>query len=205
MHIVGYVFRDNDNFKALQNSLQSLEKWLENKNNWIPISIDIEIFVVLALTILIILLLINVYKFFYDKVEIAREVADQYGDYIEVFLGDSMHKFPVELSLQNGKSYVGYVIKSQLTVMPTQRDVDIVLLPIVSGYRKKETGELVLTTFYFPEVLKTENDRNKMDEEVLQIFIPMSALVSVRQFDLEIYENFQKYQHLAPGDLQYSG
>ena len=196
MQIVEYIFFDNDGYETSQNG----------KQNGAPIEYPYA----LILNIVIILLLLffcNVRDIFSKKcefcefcckkcklcckeIEVARKVAKKYGDFIEVFIQESItDRFPVELSLKTGKSYVGFVMESQLTAMPMPHDVDIVLLPMLSGYRKEETRELEFKTNYY--LIYSTESSTESDLKKFRIVIPRSALVSVRQFDIEIYKKFQ--------------
>lgn len=164
--IVEYPIPDNQIFLAWQ--------------NWVPM----EILIALICTVFFSLILPILFNLFYDKIEAAREVAEQNGDFIELLIDQSINQsLPVELSLRSGKSYVGYAIKSRLA---TQSEVDLVLVPIVSGYRKTETRELEITTHYSSII--EEFDKNIED---FRIVIPMSEIVSARLFDREVYARFQ--------------
>ena len=167
MRVVEYVFPDNQIFVAWQ--------------NWMPI----ENSVALTFTIFIATFLPIVLNFLYDEIKAARKVAEQNGDFIELLIDQSINEeLPVELSLRSGKSYVGYVIESQLA---RQSEVDIVLVPIASGYRKIETRELEITIHY-SSIIKEFGKKVIKD---FRIAIPMSELVSARLFDQEVYARFQ--------------
>ena len=145
----------------------------------------IENSVVLTFTIILAALLPLVFNFSYKEIKAARKVAEQNGDFIELLIDQAISEdLPVELSLRSGKSYVGYVIESQLA---RQSEVDIVLVPIASGFRKTETRELEITIHY-SSVIK------EFDKKVIRDFrivIPMSELISARLFDREVYARFQ--------------
>ena len=104
-------------------------------------------------------------------------------------------ELPLELSLRSEKSYVGYVIESQLA---RQSEVDIVLVPIASGYRKMETRELEITTHY-SSIIKEFNKKVIKD---FRIVIPMSELVSARLFDREVYARFQAKKSSKTSEFQ---
>ena len=149
--------------------------------NWIPI----ENSVALTFTIFISGLLPLILNHFYEDIEAARKVAEQNGDFVELLIDQAINEdLPVEISLRSGKCYIGYVIESQLA---RQSEVDIVLLPIASGYRKTETHELEITTHYSSIILEF-NEKDIFD---FRIVIPMSEMISARLFDEEVYELFQ--------------
>ena len=167
IRIVEHVYPDNQIFEAWQ--------------NWMPI----ENSVALTFTIFIAVLLPLVFNKSYDEIKAARKVAKQNGDFVELLIDQAINEdLPVELTLRSGKSYVGYVIESQLA---RQSEVDIVLLPIASGYRKIETRELEITTHYSSIILEYD----KKDIFDFRIVIPMSEIISARLFDQEVYEHFR--------------
>lgn len=167
IQIVEHVYPDNQIFVTWQ--------------NWIPI----ENSVALTFTIFIAVLLPLILNNSYDEMKAAREVAEQNGDFVELLIDQAIKEdLPVEISLRSGKSYVGYVIESQLA---RQSEVDIVLLPIASGYRKSETHELEITTHYSSII----QEFDKKDIFDFRIVIPMSEMISVRLFDQDVYERFQ--------------
>ena len=149
--------------------------------NWIPIENSVP----LTFTIFLAALLPIIFNNSYDEITAARNVAEQNGDFIELLIDQSVDEvLPVELSLRSGKSYIGYVIKSQLA---RRSEVDIVIVPIASGYRKLESRELEITTHYSSIIYKFE--KKKIND--FRIVIPMSEVVSARLFDDEVYSNFQ--------------
>lgn len=148
--------------------------------------VPIENSVTLTFTVFFALVLPLILNYFYDEIEAARIVAKQNGDFIELLIDQSINReLLVELSLHSGKCYVGYVIESQLL---RQSEADIVLVPIMSGYRKNETRELEITTHYSSIIL--EFDKKEIDD--FGIAIPMSQIISARLFDEEVYSHFQK-------------
>lgn len=147
--------------------------------------------IALTFTIFMAVLLPLVFNLSYDEIKSARKVAKQNGDFIELLIDHAIvEELPVELSLRSGKSYVGYVIESQLA---KQSDVDIVLVPIASGYRKTETRELEITTHY-SSIVKEFSKKVIKD---FRIVIPMSELISARLFDREVYARFQDTESSA--------
>ncbi len=153
--------------------------------------IPIEYSVTLTFTVFFAVVSPVFFNYFYDEIDTAREVAEKNGDFIELLIKQSIDEdLLVELSLHSGKSYVGYAINSRLA---TQSKVDVELVPIASGYRKKETLELDITTDY-SSVIEIFDD---MDATDFRIAIPMSQIVSARLFDKEVYAHFQKVKSSA--------
>ena len=96
-----------------------------------------------------------------------------------------------ELTLKSGKSYIGFVLERQIAAFG---ESDIALIPMKSGYRDKNTHELVLTTDYISAIRKCLDDRLTIPDlhyEDFRVVIPMSEVLSVRIFHPEVFERFQ--------------
>ena len=123
----------------------------------------------------------------YNRNKALKRMAELNQDVFGLLIIESLEKqHSVEFSLTNGKCYVGYVIKSQLSRHP---DSDIALIPIASGYRNKETRELLLTTNYIPVIREFTKSRKIPDD--FRIVIRMSEITSVRFFDFDVYDEFK--------------
>lgn len=82
----------------------------------------------------------------------------------------------VEVSLTNGKSYVGFVLEED----PGGWEQDLALLPVLSGYRNARTKRLVLTKNYAaagPPALKN-----------FGVVVPVKEVVSVCRFDVAVHQ-----------------
>ena len=80
----------------------------------------------------------------YGKEEAERRAATESGALIELVISESLDRQkPVELTLKSGKSYIGFVLERKIAAFG---ESDIALIPMKSGYRDKDTHELVLTT-----------------------------------------------------------
>ncbi len=113
------------------------------------------------------------------------QAARRNGDFTAILIDESIEKsLPVEITLRTGKSYVGYIAESKLSV---GSDIDIVLIAIASGYRKVKSQELVLTTHYAGII----GDQPKGPND-FRVVIRASELVSMRLFDFQIYHQFQQ-------------
>ena len=86
----------------------------------------------------------------------------------------------VELAMENGKSYIGFPLDSGIT---TSGDSDVSVLPVMSGYRDKDTKDLQITVFY-DDML---SDRDGRPLEDFMIALPKNQVLSARLFDLDIY------------------
>ncbi len=124
-------------------------------------------------------------NFFYEERKAAMQAARRNGDFTAILIDESIEKsLPVEITLQTGKSYVGYIAESKLSV---GSDIDLVLIAIASGYRKAKSQELVLTTHYAGIIGDQPKGLNDF-----RVVIRASELVSMRLFDFQIYHQFQQ-------------
>ena len=120
-----------------------------------------------------------------DKAD--RRAAIRAGRLREIVLHEAMREHGlVEVSLESGKSYVAFV---QQVVIGQPDDSDVLLVPILSGYRHPETRDLHITTNY-SSVLERQPEAG-MNRD-LPIGISLSGIVSVRPFDLAIWREFTR-------------
>ena len=130
---------------------------------------------------------------FYGREKAERRSANERGDLIELLIAESLDRSkPIELSLRNGKSYVGFALRSGMT---RHGESDVALIPTASGYRDKDSQELKITNNYERVILKYfELDPENSDVlvEDFRIVIPMSEIVSARIFLPEAYRLFQR-------------
>ncbi len=133
-------------------------------------------------------------RFRCTELEGARRAAAERGDLIELILQDSaLRPMTAEISLHSGKTYIGFAIDSGI-FQRDGSDPDIALLPVVSGYRGKQTQRLELTTFYrriYEEIDKNEkpeDDRGSgLSVRDMRVILPLSEIRSARLFDLELH------------------
>ena len=90
----------------------------------------------------------------------------------------------VELALESGKSYVGFVVTSGAT---TSNDSDVSIIPFFSGYRCDDTRELRLTTSYRAALARAAKDKSRPTFDDFEVVLSKRQIVSARRFDLEIY------------------
>lgn len=107
----------------------------------------------------------------------------------------------IELSMRNGKTYIGYVTDQGGF---TENDGDIGLIPALSGFRDNETRELVITTNYSPII----NQCGKLDGEFphlsrnqLKVLLPNREIVSARHFDLKVAAHFEHLSDIPAGQM----
>ena len=123
-----------------------------------------------------------------------RRAAERTGRLREVILHEAMSEDRlVEISLQTGKSYVALV---QKVVIGQPQSADVLLVPVLSGFRHPETRDLHITTNYFP-ILDRQRRRGATGD--LSLGVPLSEIVSVRPFDLETWNEFHEPSRTEPG------
>ena len=126
----------------------------------------------------------------YTKVQGARRVASNAGDHIELLIDRAIEeRKAIEISLRSRKVYIGAATESGVGAIS---DTDVILIPVLSGYRKEDTLELVVTTNYFDIISDHTGEGSGRTVQELRVVIPLSEVVSARLFDLEVYRAFQQ-------------
>ena len=126
----------------------------------------------------------------YGAERAAQKAAKSSGDLVELLIAESIaDQKLVELSLKSGKSYIGLALESGIERQ--QSEPDVALIPMLSGYRDKETRELAITTDY-PLVIERALESWGLNYEDFRIVVPMSEIVSARLFFPEAYELFRE-------------
>lgn len=142
-----------------------------------------------------------VWNFFYKAETGARKAATDDGDGIELLITDSFRDYQfVEISLRTGKVYVGLPLEPAIAV---QGEADVSLLPFISGYRDKETQELVLTSYYGP-VIRRALDAGEIEKaDDLRVVVTLPEIVSARPFIPRVFERFRQQREAdGAGDSQ---
>ena len=146
-----------------------------------------------ALSVLLGFMIPYVANLLYGKEKAERRAAQESGALMELIISESLDRQkPVELTLKNRKSYIGFALGRKIAAVG---ESDISLIPIKSGYRDKDTHELVLTTDYISTIRRCLDDKSMIPDlrfEDFRIVIPMSEIGSVRIFHPEVYERFQQ-------------
>ena len=127
---------------------------------------------------------------FYPAKRARIRVAQEVGDLVELILSDSIDgQKPVELSLRNGKSYIGSAVDSGIG---RHGETDVSIIPMASGYRDKDTQELRITTHYTPVILRLQEQTPGFSVDDFRVVIPISEIVSARIFLPAAYRLFQE-------------
>lgn len=98
-----------------------------------------------------------------------------------IFFESLINKKPVLISLSSRKAYVGIVIETGEPNESNGLNQEIVILPIMSGYRDKDTLSVVFTNDYAN--FKTESTSTVLDVASIEV---------VSWFDFDCYEKVNK-------------
>ena len=85
----------------------------------------------------------------------------------------------IEVTLASNKVYVGWALEAKLD-KPERKFVEI--FPLRSGYRNRETQELVLTTDYATTLLTHLDELGDDYEDELRVIIPVAEIRTARPF-----------------------
>lgn len=125
-----------------------------------------------------------------DRLRVAKKAALRSGDVIEWILQHAAdNETFVEVSVKSGKSYIGLVRESGIS--GRQREPDIALIPLASGYRDNVTRELRITRDYSNRIFKFQRRPENIPGftyEDFRVVLPMPEVISARIFDPRIFE-----------------
>jgi len=100
---------------------------------------------------------------------------------LAILFRDAMSReMAVEITLESRKFYIGYVTSFP---MPDSKNKHVTLLPLLSGFRDKDTLRFNFTTNYFPA--RQLADFNAND---LKVVVPVDNIASARFFDASVYQ-----------------
>ena len=118
-----------------------------------------------------------------------EKAVDDVGDEIEqIFKQSATDKILIQVTLKNNKVYVGFTDK----IPPPQETNFLKLVPVISGYRKSETKELVFTTEYFEASKIYSESKEKYTQYEMDIILKQDEILTAGVFDLEIYNTFNQ-------------
>lgn len=111
---------------------------------------------------------------------------------------------PMMVSLDSGKIYIGYVIR---TIDPVDDRKELRMLPVLSAFRSPETGKMTLNTNYSGVLIKIWDNRlsffskkkgqnfedlSHLEPGDFEIVIPVSKIVSSSLYDHHAYDIFNR-------------
>ncbi len=129
----------------------------------------------------------------------AKTVAiERHGnDLLRLLHTASLEEKTVSLSLDNGKVYIGLVAAAP-NLAP--HDTYLEITPFYSGYRDKETQELVFTVNYLDVY-----EKQHLDPDNCRVVLPMASICMASLFDHSVYPAFRVESDQPPGGEMTSG
>lgn len=119
--------------------------------------------------------------------------AIQNNDFEKLVARSVYTNLPMLLTLRTGKVYVGWAVRAP---NPVQDRRAVRILPLVSGYRREETHEVIFTTDYYDILAKVDSpdipDLDHLELGDFEVVIPSDQICSAHLFDLEAYEHFYR-------------
>ena len=122
---------------------------------------------------------------FYSALRGARRAAERKGDVIDVLVDEACKtREVVEVSLQGGKTYIGYFYESTIRKYGTTSG-ELVLIPLFSGYRNSDDQTLHLTTNYVRLLLGSASFGRW--DDAFKVVAPRSTVRWVRPFNMSLF------------------
>lgn len=94
------------------------------------------------------------------------------------------------VTLDNNKAYIGLPADTFDFSHPDTAKKHLRIVPVMSGYRDSVTMELNITTDYSAAL--------EAHEESLAIVIPVEKIAALQNFDLDLYDSFQRQNASIP-------
>ncbi len=107
---------------------------------------------------------------------------------------------PIAISMENKKEYVGVIIR---VLDPSDDRKFVRILPLLSGFRSKETGKVDYSTPYetvIEDMLEGEENPLLVLED-FEIVLPAADIKSAHLFDYDTYKAFQKKHKEAKNEI----
>ena len=118
-----------------------------------------------------------------DKKKAAIRSARENGELMGILITEAIGSGKsVEVSLDTGKVYVGPIVQSGIG---KRSQFDLMIVPLFSGYRHRDTNELIISHSYSRAIT-----RKARDWKELKIGMSISHVVLVRFFDPSLYREF---------------
>ena len=151
-------------------------------------AIDVEYSGTAALSVLIGWLSPFVANLAVNRLRVRRKIAQDVGDHIGLIVDQALRRSTIEVTLASGKVYVGMPFAR--TFVARGQDGDLVLVPLFSGYRDKDTQEFTPTVNY-ASVLAPMRAKGELDVLEFRIALPVGGIATARPFDLVTYSKFE--------------
>jgi len=153
---------------------------------FLEISSDINVFYGVAgwvISFPVILFVIN--RFYTNDYSISTFIDEQNDGIERVLETAQVEAKPVSITLSTGKVYIGMVSRSFFSPVENR---SFTIVPLYSGYRSKNSQELIITNEYVKifKLFEGTEHEYKIDDFVLAV--SLSSIISVNIFDEDTYQ-----------------
>lgn len=143
-------------------------------------------FIIIILGIKVINWILKKYSYFKWQTPVEKAV-DKFGDEIEqLFKITAKEENLIQVTLKNNKVYVGFVEY----IPPPKESNYLKIIPVIGGFRKAETKELIFTTDYYDAILLYQSDEKKYDSFKMDITLKQDEILTANIFDYDVYKAF---------------
>ena len=132
-------------------------------------------------------MLVNVW--YTDTNGAMRAVDAAHNEMESLFISSVKANNLVEVTLENGKVYVGWIVNADVPELDREF---VAISPLISGFRN-EKQEIVFTVNYANVYVSMygKDWGSQVDRVYFRIVLPVSTLQSARLFDVDIYLRFK--------------
>ena len=125
---------------------------------------------------------------FFSKRKFARVAAKDRGDSLHLMIYQAIENDqPIELTMQNGKVYIGLV-----SITGGFVNECAIVTPYFSGYREEKTNVLVITNNYQDVLAEMMKSGIKIKRSDLNVTLNMSDVATAKVFHPEVYVELEK-------------
>ena len=112
-------------------------------------------------------------------------------EFTQLFFKSLEYGLPILFTMSDRKVYIGYVLEINSTDFN-----DVNIIPLFSGYRDKDTLELVPVTPYKDIFIDIKNEtKNIIDDlEVFSVTLPLREIMYAHLHDFEYYSKFKSLE-----------
>ncbi|GLO63830.1 hypothetical protein MACH09_43380 [Vibrio sp. MACH09] len=119
-------------------------------------------------------------------------------EFTQLFFRSLEFGLPILFTLSDRKVYIGYVIEVHASDFN-----DIHIVPIFSGYRERDSLELVPITPYRDVILDIEDTTQEtINLEMFAVTLPLREIVHAHLHDFSYYERFKEKEDLYSKELK---
>lgn len=115
------------------------------------------------------------------------------ADFERLVLRAMERSLPMLVTLENGKVYVGYAIR---TIDPLAEVKELRILPVFSGYRSSETGEVSFNTNYSRVLREISEDGagelGHLAAGDFEVVVPVTKIVTSTLYDSVAHKRFHE-------------